>query len=93
MFRPGHKKTRLSGGNFVGFGSRSVGVGLNVDKLAPFLAGGEYHYSVDEGEQRVVFAHAYVEAGMMLRATLTFKDIACLAVRSSEYLHSKSFAF
>lgn len=54
--------------------------GLHVDELATLFAGGEHHDSVDEGEECVILTHAYVETGMVHCSTLTFDDVACLAV-------------
>lgn len=36
----------------------------------------ELNLSINEREQRVVFAHAYIAAGMPLRAALTRKHVA-----------------
>lgn len=36
----------------------------------------ELNLSINECEQRVVFAHAYIAAGMPLRAALTRKHVA-----------------
>ena len=55
-------------------------VRLYVDILATFLTGREYYDTVDEGEEGVVFADTYVEAGMMCSAALTLKDVASLAL-------------
>ena len=55
-------------------------VGLHVDKLASFLAGGENYNTVNEGEEGVILTHAYVETGVMGCAALTLKDVASLAL-------------
>ena len=55
-------------------------VGLYVDEFAPFFACCEDYHSVYECEECVVFAHSYVEAGMVLSAALTFDDVAGTAV-------------
>lgn len=68
-------------------------MGLHVDELATLFACGEHYNSVDEGEQSVVFAHAYIQSGMMLSATLTLQDVSGFAVRPTEDFHTKSFAF
>ena len=68
-------------------------MGLHVDELAAFLTGGEHHYAIDQSEESVVLAHADVEAGVVLSATLTLDDVACLAVRSTEDFHAEAFAF
>lgn len=58
----------------------SILVRLYVDELAAFLANGEYHNTVNESEECVIFAHSYIETGMMLGATLTLKNVAGFAV-------------
>ncbi len=68
-------------------------VGLHVDELATLFACGEYNYSVDEGEESVILAHADIETGMVHCATLAFDDIARLTVRTTKNFHTKSFAF
>lgn len=55
-------------------------MGLYVDELASFLTCGEDYYAIDEGEESVVFAHTYVETGMVLSAALALQDVAGLAV-------------
>ena len=66
---------------------------LDVDILASLLTGSEHHYPVDEGEECVVLTHAYVEARVMLSATLALDDVAGLALAATEYFHTESFAF
>ncbi len=68
-------------------------MGLYVDKLTTFLACSEHYNAIDEGEESVVFAHAYVETRMMLSAALTLDDVAGLAGRPTEDFHAKAFAF
>lgn len=68
-------------------------MGLHVDELATLLAGGEYNHTVNESEERMVLAHADIETGMVHGAALTLQDVACLAIRATRYLHTKSFAF
>ena len=67
--------------------------GLNVDKLAAFLAFGEDNLAVDESEEGVVLTHAYVKAGVVDSATLTLEDVAGFAILTAENLYSESFAF
>ena len=67
-------------------------VGLDVDVLATLLAGGEYHNTVDQGEQSVVLAHAHVQSGVMNCAALTLNDVAGFAIRTTKDLYSESFA-
>lgn len=66
---------------------------LHVDELAAFLALGEYNNTVDESEESVILAHAYIEAGMMHCATLTLDDVAGFAILTAENLYTESFAF
>ena len=66
---------------------------MHIDVLATFLAHGEYYHSVDEREERVILAHAYVESGMVLCASLTFQYVARAAVGAAEDFHTESFAF
>ncbi len=68
-------------------------MGLHVDELASLFTGGEYHYAINQSKESVVLAHADVEAGVVLSATLTFDDVACLAVRSTEDFYAEAFAF
>ena len=56
------------------------GVGLYVDELASFLTGRENYDTVYESEECVVFADAYVEAGVVGCAALTLQDVASLAL-------------
>lgn len=55
-------------------------VGLHVDVFATLLACGEHYNTVDKSEDSVVLAHSDIEAGMVLCATLTLDDVACLAL-------------
>ena len=67
--------------------------GLHVDKLATFLALGEYYYTVDESEESVVLTHTHVETGMVNGATLTLEDVTGFAMLTAENLNTESFAF
>lgn len=53
---------------------------LHVDELATLFSCGEYHNTVDEREESVILAHAYIQTGMMHCATLTFDNVTCFAV-------------
>lgn len=66
---------------------------LHVDKLAALFAGAEYNHTVDESKQSVILTHAYIKAGVVLRAALTLQDVAGLAVGSTENFHAEAFAF
>lgn len=66
---------------------------LHVDKLASFLALGEYYYTVDKSKQGVILTHAYVETGMMNGTTLTLDDVTGFAMLTAENLYTESFAF
>ena len=73
----------------------SVGLclsGLHVDKLATFLALGEYYYTVDESEESVVLTHTHVETGMVNGATLTLEDVTGFAMLTAENLYTESCA-
>lgn len=52
---------------------------LHVDKLAAFFACAEHYHSVYQCEECMVFAHTYIETGVMLCATLTLQNVACTA--------------
>ena len=67
--------------------------GLHVDKLATFLALGEYYYTVNESEESVVLTHTHVETGMVNGATLTLEDVTGFAMLTAENLYTESFAF
>ena len=41
----------------------------------------------------MVFAHAYIQAGVVYGATLTFDDVASLAYLTTENFNAESFAF
>ena len=68
-------------------------MGLHVDVLATLFAGREDYDSVDQSEECVVFADAYVKAGVVLCATLALEDVAGFAVASAEDFHAEAFAF
>lgn len=73
---------------------KSVGLmRLHVDKLAPFLARGEHHNTINQCEECVILAHTHVQTRVVHCATLTFQDIACPAARTTKNLNTKSFAF
>lgn len=71
----------------------SLSVRLHVDELAALFAGGENHYAVNESVNGVIFAHTYVEAGMMHCATLTFDDVTGTAVAAAKDFNAEAFAF
>lgn len=53
----------------------------------------ELDSAVDEGEEGVVLAHAYVEAWVVYGAALTDDDVASLGSLAAEEFEAKSFAF
>ncbi len=53
----------------------------------------ESHRTVYQGEQRMVFAHAYIRARMVFGAALTDNDIAGGYGLSAENFNAKAFAF
>ncbi len=75
-------------GSGLGFGD-----GVDVDELAAVLACGEGYGAVDECIDGVVFAHAYVETGMVDGAALTFDDVAGFGKLTAEEFHTETFAF
>ncbi len=66
---------------------------LYVDEPTSVAAFGEDNCAVDKSIDRVVFAHANVQARMVNGATLTFDDVAGLGKLTTENLDSESFAF
>lgn len=55
-------------------------IGFYIDVFTTFLTYVEHYYAIYEGEECVVASHTYVEARMMLGATLTFQNVASLAL-------------
>gem|GEM_PF-2717632 len=53
----------------------------------------EFHDSVRQCEQCVVFAHAYIFTGVMLRATLTHDDISRDATLATKNFDAEPFRF
>lgn len=53
---------------------------------------GERNGSVNQGEERVVFTHAHILAGIMHRTPLTDDDVARLGKFAAEQFHAESFA-
>ena len=66
--------------------------GHNVDELASALTFCEGYSAVDEGIESVVFAHAYILSGVVNCAALTFDDVACFSILTTEYFDAESFA-
>lgn len=64
-----------------------------VDEFASAFSFGEDYSTVDESVESVVFAHTYVQTGMVNCATLTFDDIARFGILATEYFDAESFAF
>lgn len=64
-----------------------------IDKLAAIATFGEENCAVDEGIDSVVFADAYVKAGVMHGAALTFDDVAGFALLTAEDFNAESLAF
>ena len=67
--------------------------GLHVDELATVAAFGELHRAVNEGIESVVFAHAYVQTGVVYSTALALEDVACFGILSAEDFHAQTFAF
>lgn len=52
----------------------------------------EFNDTIYEGKQGVVLAHAYIQAGIVNRATLADNDVACLCGLSTINLNAEAFA-
>lgn len=66
---------------------------LNVDVFTSFLTNGEHYSAIDKSVNSVVLTNADIFAGVVLSATLTFDNVACLGELSAEELEAESFAF
>jgi hypothetical protein len=64
--------------------------GYNRYERAVFAALAELHRTVDHSEQGVVFADAYVLAGVVLSATLTNDDVAGDDALTTENFHAET---
>ena len=53
----------------------------------------EFYRSVDESEERVVLAHAYVLTGVVHRAALANDDVARLCELTAEQFDAESLGF
>ena len=67
--------------------------GVDADEFASAFTFGESNGAVDEGVERMVFAHADVQAGVMYGAALTFDDITCFCELAAENFDAQTFAF
>lgn len=67
--------------------------GSNVNKATSVLAFGEDYGTVNEGVESVVLTHAYVETGVVNRATLTLQDVTGLGKLAAKNLNTQTFAF
>lgn len=70
-----------------------LGYGNDVDKLASVAAFRELNSAAYEGVESVVFADAYVEAGVVLCAALALDDVACFSELTTKDFYTESFAF
>ena len=70
-----------------GLSARLFG-GDDADVAAVFAAFVEFHHTVDQGVERVVFAHADVLAGVVGGAALTHDDVAGDALLTAKYLNA-----
>lgn len=66
-----------------------IGGGNDVDAGAVFV---EEHLTSAQGEQGVIFAHAYVRASGPASAALTNDDVARDDSLATEFFHAKAFA-
>ena len=64
----------------------------DLDGLLIATAPGEFHDAIGEREERVVFAHADVRAGVELGAALAQDDIAGKDTLTAEFLHTQALA-
>ena len=69
------------------------GYGEHVDELATVASFRELHGSAHQSIKSVVFADAYVQAGVVDSAALTFDDVAGFGELSAENFYTESFAF
>ena len=53
----------------------------------------EFHFTVNQGKERMIPADANVISGIVLRAALPHDNASCLDFLSSEELDTKPFAF
>lgn len=65
--------------------------GFNRNDAAVAVATMEAHRAVNEGEQRVVAAHADVLARVMHSAALANDDVACHTCLAAKDLHAQAF--
>ncbi len=65
--------------------------GVDADEFASAFTFGESNGAVDEGVERMVFAHADVQAGMVNSATLTFDDVTGFSILAAEYFDAGPF--
>lgn len=68
-------------------------VRLNVDEFATLFTGGENNHSINKCVECVILTHTYIQARMMLSATLAFDDVAGFAIAAAVDFHAKAFAF
>jgi len=67
--------------------------GRYVDEFAAVFAFCEEDCAVHKGIERVVFADAYVEAGVVLGTALALDDVAGFSELTTEDFYTESFAF
>jgi len=53
----------------------------------------KYHYTIDQSEECMVFAHAHIFSGMMYGSALTHENVTSFCSLTTEYLHAQSFTF
>ena len=72
---------------------RLLGQRSYADERAAFAFLAERYRSVDQGEERMVFAHADILTGIVNRAALTDDDVARLCELAAEQFDTEPFAF
>lgn len=65
----------------------------HVDETTAVFAYGKHYSAIDKCIEGMILAHAYIEAGVMHCAALTFENVASLSKLTAENLHTESFAF
>ena len=65
---------------------------LNGDVALILALLGKYYLAVDESIESIVLANAYIEAWVVLGATLTNEDVASLHDFATKLLNTESFA-
>ena len=68
----------------------SVSRGVHIHVRTIFFPFAEFDYPIHQSEERVVFAHPYINARMMLSTPLPYDNISGDSLLASENLNTKS---